>query len=74
MKLINQLVKALNRCQLVDMMYISKNGTVSTRRIRLIRIGEKTFQAFCFVRNTKRNFIIANVLAIRPVISEQGVS
>ncbi|WP_312145572.1 transcriptional regulator [Lysinibacillus capsici] len=69
-----QLVKAMQRNQLVNMMYVSKNGSVTKRRVKVIKIVGDSFQAFCFMRQTKRTFLISNVLAVVPVVyKERGV-
>lgn len=63
-----QLIKAMQRNQLMNMMYVSKNGSVTKRRVKVIKIIGDTFQAFCFTRQAKRTFLISNVLAIIPVV------
>ncbi|GAA3347278.1 transcriptional regulator [Lysinibacillus sp. FSL R7-0073] len=66
-----QLIKAMQRNQLVDIMYIAKNGSVTKRRVRVIKIVGDSFQAFCFTRQAKRSFIIRNVLAVTPVFRKE---
>lgn len=66
-----QLVKAMRRNQLVNMMYVSKNGSVTKRRVKIIKIVGDSFQAFCFMRQTKRTFLIRNILAVTPVIRKE---
>ncbi|MEE3805478.1 transcriptional regulator [Lysinibacillus fusiformis] len=69
-----QLIKAMQRNQLVNMMYVSKNGSVTKRQVKVIKIVGDSFQAFCFTRHAKRTFLISNVLAVIPVVSkERGV-
>lgn len=70
----NQFIKAIQRNQLVDIMYFAKDGSITKRRIKLVKmIGDK-FQAYCFQKHAKRTFIIENVLAATPVTyKEQGV-
>lgn len=69
-----QLVKAMQRNQSVNMMYVSKNGSVTKRRVKVIKIVGDSFQAFCFIRQAKRTFLISNVLAVVPVVyKERGV-
>lgn len=63
-----QLIKAMQRDQLLNMMYMAKDGTVSKRRIKLIKIVGNSFQAYCFKRQAKRTFMIDSVLAVVPVI------
>lgn len=66
-----QLSKALKRNQLVDMIYVSKSNEITKRRVKLIKLTDNSFHAFCFNRNAKRTFAIDNVLAIVPVYSER---
>ncbi|MFS0819687.1 transcriptional regulator [Lysinibacillus sp. 1P01SD] len=66
-----QLIKAMQRNQLINMMYVSKNGSVTKRRVKVIKIVGDSFQAFCFTRNSKRTFIINNVLAVVPVFKKE---
>ena len=67
----DQLIKVLQRNQLVDMMYIAKSGEISKRRIKVIQITDDSFNAFCFLKQAKRTFIIDNVLALSPVIRKE---
>ncbi|MET4560741.1 putative DNA-binding transcriptional regulator YafY [Lysinibacillus parviboronicapiens] len=66
-----QLIKAMQRNQFLNMMYMAKDGTVSKRRIKIIKIVGDSFQAFCFTRNAKRTFTINNVLAVAPVLHKE---
>ena len=66
-----QLIKAMQRNQFVNMMYMAKDGTVSKRRIKIIKIVGNSFQAYCFTRQAKRTFTINNVLAIVPVLHKE---
>ncbi len=66
-----QLIKAMQRNQLVDIMYRAKNGSVTKRRVRVIKIVGDSFQAFCFTRQAKRSFIIQNILAVTPVFRKE---
>ncbi|MET4559597.1 putative DNA-binding transcriptional regulator YafY [Lysinibacillus parviboronicapiens] len=69
-----QLVKAMQRGQLMNMMYVSKSGEITKRRVKIIKVVGDSFTAFCFTRQAKRTFIINNVLAIVPVVrKERGV-
>lgn len=66
-----QLIKAMQRNQLVDIMYRAKNGSVTKRRVRVIKIVGDSLQAFCFTRQAKRSFIIQNILAVTPVFRKE---
>lgn len=65
------LEKYFSRNQIIEMMYVSKTGEVSKRRVKVIKIQGDSFQAYCFKRNAKRTFLIDNVLAIVPVIQKE---
>ncbi|MGE7694750.1 transcriptional regulator [Lysinibacillus sp. NPDC094177] len=65
-----QLIKAMQRNQLVNMIYVAKDGSVTKRRIKVIKIVGDLFQAFCFTRCAKRTFLISNVLVVIPFVSK----
>lgn len=67
-----QLIKAMQRNQLIDMIYVSKSGEVAKRRIKIIKMVGDTFQPFCFAKQAKRTFIIENVIAVLPVLHNGG--
>ncbi|MFF2752798.1 transcriptional regulator [Psychrobacillus sp. NPDC058041] len=68
------LEKYFSRGQIIELMYLSKSGEVSKRRVKIIKIHQESFQAYCFSRNAKRTFLIENVLALVPVKHrERGV-
>lgn len=66
-----QLIKAMQRNQFLNMMYLAKDGNVSKRRIKVIKIAGNSFQAYCFTRCAKRTFMIDSVLAVVPVINKE---
>ena len=66
-----QLIKAMQRNQLVDIMYIAKDGVISKRRIKAVKLIGDKLQAYCFVKHAKRTFFINNVLAVLPVIHRE---
>lgn len=61
------LVRSMRYGQIVDVMYVSKCGQITKRRLKVLKLQGELFQAFCFLRQTKRTFIISNVLALIPV-------
>ncbi|MFF2754812.1 transcriptional regulator [Psychrobacillus sp. NPDC058041] len=65
------LEKYFSRGQIVELMYLSKSGEISKRRVKVIKIQGDSFQAYCFKRNAKRTFLINNLLAIVPVIHKE---
>ncbi|OXS75937.1 transcriptional regulator [Lysinibacillus sp. KCTC 33748] len=66
-----QLIKAMQRNQFLNMMYMDKDGNMSKRRIKVIKIVGDSFQAFCFTRQAKRTFMIDSVLAVVPIIHKE---
>lgn len=62
------LKKYSSRGQIIEMMYLSKSGDISKRRVKVIKIHGDSFQAYCFKRNAKRTFLFDNILACAPVI------
>lgn len=66
-----QLIKAMQRNQFVNMMYVSKSDIVTKRRIEIIKIVGYSFQAFRFTRQAKCTFTINNVLAVVLVLHKE---
>ncbi|PIC78450.1 transcriptional regulator [Sporosarcina sp. P19] len=67
------LEKALRYGDILEVMYEAKEGSISKRKIRVLNIHGKTFTAYCFLRNSKRTFLIDHVLAVVPVIVKEAV-
>ena len=65
------LLKAMRYVQILDVIYISKSGEVTKRRIKVLKLNGESFQAYCFLRNTKRTFLIDNVLALISVVERK---
>ena len=63
----SQLTKSIKYNELLDMIYMAKNGQISKRRIRVLQVGDVSFRAYCFLRKSNRTFIIDNVLALVPI-------
>lgn len=57
----------------VVLMYLAKDGRISKRRVKVLQVGETTFRAYCFLRKSKRTFLIDNVLAVVPVLQKEKV-
>ncbi len=56
---------------LLDMMYIDKSGAVSKRRIVVIQVGEVSIRAYCHLRQSRRTFLIKNILALVPIVNKE---
>ncbi|MEK3937456.1 transcriptional regulator [Sporosarcina sp. FSL W7-1349] len=61
------LEKAYRDKNLLEMIYMAKDGQITQRRIEVIQVGERTFRAYCYLRQSKRTFRIEDVLALVPV-------
>lgn len=62
-----RLLKSMQQGQIIEVIYMSKLGEVTKRRIKVIKLYGATFQAYCFLRKTKRTFKVDNILAIAPI-------
>jgi len=67
----NSIIKVMKQNQIITMIYISKNGTITQRRVKILKLTNNTFTAYCYIRRAKRTFYIDNVLAINPVTYEK---
>ncbi|MET3656527.1 transcriptional regulator [Sporosarcina psychrophila] len=63
----DQLVKSVEYSEHLDMMYMAADGSISKRRISVLQVGEVSFRAYCYLRQSKRTFTIDNILALVPV-------
>lgn len=64
-----QIKKAMQHNQIIDIMYMAKDNTITKRRLKPIKIAVDTVQAYCFTRHAKRTFKFDNILAAYPVIN-----
>lgn len=69
----NQLIKSMRYNESLDMMYMSNSGVISKRRIKVLHINDGTFQAYCYLRKSKRTFKVDNILALVPVITKESM-
>ena len=67
------LIKSVEYGELLDMMYLTKGGEISKRRIQVIQVGDMSFRAYCHLRKTKRTFTIDSVLALVPIIQKESL-
>ncbi|MEV9641787.1 transcriptional regulator [Mammaliicoccus sciuri] len=61
------LERAVSFGEVLEMMYLAKDGSISKRKIKVLQVGDNSFRAYCFLRKSKRTFLIENVLAAVPV-------
>jgi predicted DNA-binding transcriptional regulator YafY len=65
------LVKSVEYGDVLDMMYMAKDGSISQRRIKVLQVGEVSFRAYCYKRESKRTFTIDNILALVPATRKE---
>ncbi len=68
-----ELIKSMERNHVLDMMYMAQDGVISKRRIKVLQIGEVSFWAYCYLRQSNRTFKIDNILALVPVTSKERI-
>ncbi|MEI2366228.1 hypothetical protein [Niallia circulans] len=61
------LKRAVMNGEVLEMIYLNTKGEISQRRIKVIKLNEESFSAYCFTRNQQRTFKIINVLSVGPV-------
>ena len=59
--------------EVLEVMYLAKDGSISQRRVKVLQVGESSFRAYCFLRKSKRTFLIDNVLAAVPLMTKERV-
>ncbi len=63
--------KSVRFGDVLDMMYVANDGSITKRRIKVLQVGEVSFRAYCYLRQSKRTFTIENVLVLVPVIDKE---
>lgn len=66
------LIKSMRYNQPMDMMYMTNDGVVSQRRIKVLQMRGSCCIAYCYLRKSKRTFKIENMLALVPVVEKEG--
>lgn len=69
----NELIKSVEWHYSLDMIYTAQDGTISKRRIKVKQVGDVSFRAYCYLRNSNRTFKIDNILALVPITSRERV-
>mgnify|MGYP001170033289 CR=1 FL=1 len=67
----NELLKCMHKNQLAELIYISHDGTITKRRVKVYKVYEQYFQGYCFLRRATRTFNYNNILALVPVIEKE---
>ncbi|MET3574216.1 transcriptional regulator [Bhargavaea ullalensis] len=63
-------MKCMKRHQLADMIYMDSDGSITKRRVRLLKIRQDSVTAYCFMRQKRRTFRIDRILSILPVAGQ----
>jgi predicted DNA-binding transcriptional regulator YafY len=61
------LIRAIENHTLMEMIYLTKDGSISQRIIRVKEINQDKINAYCYLRKGFRNFTISNILSLFPV-------
>jgi len=67
------LKRAVETGELLEMIYMSNNGELSQRRIKILAISDESIRAFCYTRKQSRTFKINNILSIMPIRKHQRI-
>lgn len=51
----------------LEIIYLSAKGEITQRIIKVERIEEESFKAYCYTRKQSRTFKIDNILSIAPL-------
>ncbi|MFC2949869.1 WYL domain-containing protein [Virgibacillus sediminis] len=66
------LVRALEKRQHLEMIYISRDRRISHRVVRLKKVGEKSILAYCLARKELREFKLERILSAEPAHRKVG--
>ena len=57
--------------QITEIIYMNNKSEISKRRVKVLSVSTDLFQAYNFLRGTKRTFKIENVLAFVLVVNRE---
>lgn len=72
--MLNAIEKSMQYNQSVDMIYMDDSGQITKRRVKPFKVSGDSFQAYCYLRRSRRTFKFDGVLALVPVIKREGVA
>ncbi|MBU5214544.1 WYL domain-containing protein [Heyndrickxia oleronia] len=61
------LLRAVETHEKLEMIYLSKKGEITQRVVRVEKVGEQSFRAYCYTRKQVRTFKVSNILSIAPL-------
>ena len=70
---LKRIERSMKYNQLLDMIYMDNNGGITKRRVKLLKVTEDSFQAYCYLRGSRRTFKADNVLVLVPVMERMVV-
>lgn len=68
-----ELIKSMEWNHVLDMIYMSKDGAISKRSIKILQVEDVSFRAYCYLRKSNRTFKIDNILALVPITSKERI-
>ncbi|MCD5323549.1 MULTISPECIES: hypothetical protein [Pontibacillus] len=66
------LIKAKETRSILEMIYLSKEGQLSQRRIRIMNVDEEWILAYCYNKKKVRKFNRSSILSIGPLRKKVG--
>lgn len=60
------LIRSIETGEKLEMIYQSNKGDLTQRVIKVEKVGEDSFRAYCFTRKKVRTFKLSNILSIAP--------
>lgn len=72
--MLNTIKRSMQYNQILDMIYMDDSGQITKRRIKVFKITGESFQAYCYLRGSRRTFKIDNVLALVPHGNRESVA
>ena len=61
------LLRAVETHEKLEMIYLSNKGEITQRVIRIEKVGDQSFRAYCYTRKQVRTFKVSNILSIAPL-------
>lgn len=56
----------------LEMIYLSNDGAVSQRIIKVLKVSDDGIKAFCYYRKKFRTFKLENILSVGPLRQKRG--
>lgn len=64
--------RAISSGEILEMIYLSKGEIISQRKIKIVKLYEDSFQAYCLIRRQYRTFKFQNALSIMHLPYRKG--